>query len=216
MRTELQKLNSEFIIRDISDPAFRTYGYRVDDIDTRELEALSLRLFAENEATRYTPSSTALEALDVRKTIEHRIFGQLPIEIGCCYGMNTRLNGMEYHSSNEMIVAATDLVLMLGRIQDIGQDGTWDSSLTELFYVEKGSSLVIYSTTLHLAPCRVSSTPFNALIILPKGTNEALSGEPDGTLFRNNKWMLTHAEGPAAKNGAAVRTTGINLTLKPL
>ncbi|MBN2860500.1 MAG: DUF4867 family protein [Sphaerochaetaceae bacterium] len=216
MYTELQKLNPELTIRNITDPAFRTYGYRVDDIDTRELEAFSLRLFVEKEATRYTPSSAALEALDVRKSIEHKVFGQLPIEIGCCYGTNTRLNGMEYHSSNEMIVAATDIVLMLGRIQDIAEDGTWDSALTELFYVEKGSSLVIYSTTLHLAPCRVSSTPFNALIILPKGTNEPLTGEPEGTLFRNNKWMLAHAEGPAAKNGAAVRTKGVNLEVKTL
>ena len=216
MYTELKKLNPELTIRELTDPAFRTYGYRVTDIDTGELEALSLRLFVENEATRYTPSSAELEALDAGKTIEDRVFGQLPIEIGCCYGMNTRLNGMEYHSSNEMIIAATDLVLMLGRIQDITEEGTWDSALTELFYVEKGRSLVIYSSTLHLAPCRVSPEPFNALIILPKGTNEPLKGEPEGTLFKHNKWMLAHAEGPAAGNGAAVRTTGVNLEVKTL
>ncbi len=213
MLADIQKLNPEKHIKSIQDPSISKYGYVIEELELDKLISLSLSLFDEREGTKYVASSSQLEALEEKQSIERIAFGELPIQIGCCYGMNTRLNGMEYHASNELIIAATDLVLMLGSMQEIQEDGNWDSSNTQFFYLNKGEALSIYSSTLHLAPCRVSEDPFNAIIVLPKGTNESLSKEPYKTLFKNNKWMLAHQEGPAAKNGAQVRVTGKNLEL---
>ncbi|MDC7247984.1 MAG: DUF4867 family protein [Sphaerochaetaceae bacterium] len=209
----IQNMNPDKEIRPVTDPSVSRYGYVMRNIETESLIELSLSLFEDKEGTQYIPSDQRMEALPVKSSLERLAFGELLIQVGCCYGMNHHLNGMEYHATNELIIAATDLVLMLGKVQDIREDGTWHSANTEFYYMNKGEALVIYSSTLHLAPCRVSEDPFNAIIVLPKGTNEALSGEPHSTLFKNNKWMLAHQEGPAAKNGALVKTVGVNIEL---
>lgn len=194
-------------------PDFREFGTAYTGLDVTELIDMSLRLFHEEQKTLYVASEPALESLPQTDTIRTLVFGQMPIQVGCCYGMNTRLNGMEYHKTSEFIIAATDLLLMLGRIQDIDSEGRWDSSRTVFLYLGRGEAVELYATTLHLAPCRVSQSPFNALILLPRGTNTPLSGEPEGSLWRKNKWLLAHENGSAAGMGAVVGIIGENLSV---
>lgn len=160
----------------------------------------------------YIPHYESWNGSELLDKLGKTLYGSFPAQIGSCCGMNRKMNGMEYHKGHEYILALTDLVLILGSTKDIN-NGEWDSSLAEYFYLEEGQAVEIYTTTLHLAPCRVDEKPFRSLIILPKGTNYPLTypvPEEDPLLFMANKWLICHPESPAAGNGAVQGIRGEN------
>ncbi len=191
-------------IRKVTDPEFRVYGKIVTGYDCGEL----LKAMGQTpvpEEVVYVASDRELEGLEVSKRIQKNLYGQLPIQVGYCNGRNRKMNAMEYHRTSEINVAATDLVLMLGRQQDVGEDGTYDTSLAEAFLVPAGTVIEVYATTLHYAPCHVEKDGFRCVVILPKGTNTDM--EPveelffeDKLLFAKNKWLIGHREGGLPKN----------------
>ena len=212
-KTTIQTKNPEKHIMSVQDDSFKAYGKFCKNLPVSSLIESSLSLFFEKEETKYVTNHTQLEEHSEALFIKRTLFGEMDIQVGCCYGVNNKLNGMEYHIGEEVIIASTDIILMLGKVEEIDEEGMWDSSHTQFFYLNKGEAVQIYSSTLHLAPCRVDEEPFNAIIILPKGTNEALEEGPIGILFKKNKWMLAHKEGPAVKQGAKVGVTGENLSI---
>lgn len=191
-------------IRKVTDPEFKVYGKIVTGYDCGEL----LKAMGQTpvpEEVVYVASDRELEGLEVSKRIQKNMYGQLPIQVGYCNGRNRKMNAMEYHRTSEINVAATDLVLMLGRQQDVGEDGTYDTSLAEAFLVPAGTVIEVYATTLHYAPCHVEEDGFRCVVILPKGTNTDM--EPveelffeDKLLFAKNKWLIGHREGGLPKN----------------
>ena len=54
-----------------------------------------------------------------------------------------------------MDIAVDDLILILGKQQDIEEDHTYDTSRMEAFLVPAGTAVEVYATTLHYAPCHV-------------------------------------------------------------
>jgi hypothetical protein len=122
-------------------------------------------------------------------------FGELDIQIGYCNGMNSNLNFMEYHKTCELFIAATDLIIFLGRVQDI-KETQYDISLAESFFIPEGVALELYSTTLHSMPCRMEERGFRCISVLPRGTNSALKDEvrENVLLHSKNKWIIAHAE----------------------
>ena len=96
-------------------------------------------------------------------------YGELPIQIGYCNGHNTKLNAVEYHRNSEINIAVTDLILIIGKQQDIEADYTYDTSLMEAFLVPAGTVIEVYGTTLHYAPCHVEDGGFRCVVVLPKG-----------------------------------------------
>jgi hypothetical protein len=124
------------------------------------------------------------------------------------------MKGMEFHKSSELVGAATDLVLILGRVQDV-HDGRWDAHRAAFVHASAGTFVELYATTLHLAPCRVTPAPFCAVVVLPRGTNTPLDDGPDGLLWMRNKWLLAHPDGPAAARGAWVGVDGPNWHVHP-
>lgn len=119
----------------------------------------------------YEPSVEVLEKLPVKTEIQNVVYGEMPIQIGYCNGHNQLLNALEYHRDSEINVAATDAVLMLGSLQDVEADFTYDTAKVEAFLVPAGTAVEVYATTLHYAPCDEDGTGFQVAIILPKGTN---------------------------------------------
>ena len=186
-------------IKRVTDPEFDVYGKIVTGYDCGELlEAMEETPIPENVV--YVPSVEKLENLRVCRRIEHNLYGQLPVQAGYCNGHNRKMNAMEYHRTSEINVAATDMVLLLGRQQDIGKDGTYDTALAEAFLIPRGTVIEVYATTLHYAPCHVDGKGFRCVVILPRGTNTDM--EPvekvffeDQLLFARNKWLLGHREG---------------------
>ena len=133
---------------------------------------------------------------------------------------NEKLNALEYHRSSEVDIAATDLILMVGRQQDIDQqDFTYDTEKVECFFVPAGTAVELYATTLHFAPCGVDGKEFRCGVVLPRHTNEELKvdttkaqGE-DRLLFAVNKWLIAHEESGLGADGAWIGLKGENLSL---
>ena len=144
------------------------------------------------------------------------------------------MNAVEWHKSTEIDIAVTDLVLLLGKRSDIGQDGRLNSSRLECFYIAKGGALEILPEVLHFSPCKVHPEGFKSIIVLPRGTNEALgpgeAGLPGAEespgeaspgpvpesrfLFMKNKWLIAHPERlPLIQKGAYPGMMGENIEI---
>ena len=203
-------------VKKVTDPAFKAYGRVITGYDfSGLLKAMEHTPLPEDVI--YIPSLPEMEALSDAKELERGIYGQMPIQIGCCNGHNKKLNAVEYHRDSEVDIAVDDLILILGKEQDIEEDHTYDTSRMEAFLVPAGTAVEVYATTLHYAPCHVKDEGFRCVIVLPKGTN--LDMEPvdvkdpeDRLLFARNKWLIGHAEG-GLPEGAFIGLKGENLSV---
>ena len=203
-------------IKKITDPAFKKYGRIVDNVDFSELYKKLEETPCPDDVV-YVPSDETLESLPVFAQIQSKCYGELPIQIGYCNGHNWKLNALEYHRSSELNVACTDAILLVGWQQDITEEGTYDTALVEGFLLPKGTTVEVYATTLHYAPCSVGDDGFRVGIVLPKDTNldldDAHEGGEDSRLTAKNKWLLGHPEGGLAE-GSPMGLVGENICLK--
>lgn len=209
-------------IKKVTDAAFKKYGRIVDNVDFSAL----VEKMAETplpEGVAYEPSVQILEDLPVMQDISVTVYGEMPVQIGYCNGHNTLLNALEYHRDSEINVAATDAVLMLGLLQDVEEDFTYDTAKVEAFLVPAGTAVEVYATTLHYAPCDLGGKGFKVAIILPRGTNYPLKSShtklengkapnEDALLTAVNKWLIGHAEG-GLDEGSFLGLKGENLSL---
>jgi hypothetical protein len=207
-------------MKSVKDKEFRTYG-RVLDLDVEPFQDIIRKrsAIAKGEVV-YEPSVADFERLPLFQTLQQKVYGELPIEFGHCSGWNEKLNAVEYHRSSEVDIAATDLVLMVGRQQDIDYtNNTYDTAKIECFLVPAGTAVELYATTLHYAPCGVDGHEFRCGVVLPRLTNEPLvaakttDGE-DRLLFAVNKWLIAHKESGLEADGAWIGLRGKNLSLK--
>ena len=202
-------------VRKVTDPAFKAYGRIITGYDfSGLLKAMEQTPLPEDVI--YIPSLPGMEALPAAKELENGIYGQMPIQIGCCNGHNKKLNAVEYHRSSEINVAVTDLVLLIGSQQDITDELTYDTSKIEAFLVPAGTGIEVYATTLHYAPCNVQDGGFQCVVVLPAGTNTDLTFETAKTgeeslLTAKNKWLIAHED--AAIEGAVNGLRGENITI---
>ena len=196
MYERLKELNDHFPLRKVSDKAFSPYGKIIVGYDFEEIIAYARDTIGIPEkGNRYVASDQDLESFSIKHSLENTFYGEMPIQIGYCNGKNSTLNGLEYHRGSEIDVAVTDLVLMLGRIQDV-YDNQYDVRNVEVFFVPQGTAVQLYETTLHFSPCKIEEEGFKCLVILPKGTNLPLEKESPGIedklLFAKNKWLMVH------------------------
>ena len=202
-------------MKQVTDKAFTKYG-RVLELDCREISTVMETSTPLPDDVVYTPSEPRLENLSAFKVLEEEIYGGMPIQFGYCNGDNHLLNAVEYHRSSEVDIAITDLILILGWQPDVDlKDYSYDTGKMELFFVPAGTSVELYATTLHYAPCSAGGK-FRCGIVLPKGTNEELKvrlekkGE-NKLLFAVNKWLIAHKESGLETVGAFIGLTGKNL-----
>lgn len=188
-------------IYNVTDPEFIPYGRVLHDAAFGGLiEALASKPMPE-DSTIYVPGDPDLEETDEGRYVQDVIFGEIPMQIGYCNGFNTKLNALEYHRCSEINFAQTDAILLLGRQQDITPEMTYDTGKVMAFLVPAGTTVEVYATSLHYAPCVVPGNKgFRVGVILAKGTNYPLQKEHDNTeedrhLTATNKWLLGHPEG---------------------
>lgn len=141
----------------------------------------------------------------------------MPIQIGYCNGSNVLLNAVEYHRDSEVNVALTDMILLLGKEQDIEEDKSYDTEKIEAFFIPAGTIVEVYATTLHYAPCNANGEKFSTAVVLPKGTNTEIEKtqenvKEDQLLFARNKWLIAHED--AKIEGAFVGLKGENLSVE--
>lgn len=199
----------------VTDQRFKVYGRVLTGYDCtqlmKEMEHMPLP-----EDVIYEPSVFELEQTAVAKEFAKKAYGEMPIQIGYCNGHNQKLNAVEYHRDSEINIAVTDLILLVGRQQDITDDFTYDTSKIEAFIVPKGTIVELYATTLHYAPCGIDGSGFKDIVILPKGTNYektiTLDDANDNKLMTHrNKWLIAHEE--ANIEGAFVGLIGENIEI---
>lgn len=209
-------------ILSVSDPAFKKYGRIVTNVDFAGLVE-AMKKTPVPEGVVYEPSVPELEALPVMQALSNVAYGEMPVQIGYCNGHNTKLNAVEYHRDSEINVAATDAILILGMLQDVEADHTYDTAKMEAFLVPAGTAVEVYATTLHYAPCSVEGKGFQVAVVLPRGTNYPLktahpraagttTDNEDCLITAVNKWLIGHAEG-GLDQGSFLGLKGKNLDI---
>ncbi len=205
-------------IESIHSVSFRPYGKIVEGYDFSEFLEVLRGTACPKDTVLYVPSDLELEGLPVAKELADRFYGGMPIQIGYCSGYNAMLNCLEYHRDSEVDVFASDAVLLVALEQEI-EGGKLHTDCVKAFYVPAGSAVELYAATLHYAPCSPKSgCTFQVSIILPRGTNTDIPSivpktVEDNMLWARNKWLLSHADAPEARDGAYVGSVGENLRL---
>ena len=206
-------------IASVYDPSFRPYGRVLAGYDTAALIQAMENIAMPEEGVAYEPSIAALEDCAIFGRLQNHAFGGMPIQLGMCWGHNTKLNCLEYHRDSEVNIGASDFILLLAK-QEETVDGRLDTACVRAFRVPAGAVVEVYATTLHYAPCHVDGAKgFRVAVALPRGTNEArpiltpLNAEDD-RLWAKNKWLLAHPDSGEAGQGAWVGLTGENIDIK--
>lgn len=202
-------------IKSVFDAEFSPYGqvhkgYKLDGL-LAAMKAIPLP----ESGTTYQPAIPELEALPIFELFGANAYGGMPVQLGMCWGRNTKLNCLEYHRDSEFNVGTHDFILLLAK-QDEIVDGMLDTAKVRAFRVPAWVLVEVYATTLHYAPCHTDEAEgFRVAVALPRGTNEAKPAikvitEEDQLLWARNKWLLAHEDSAEAGQGAAVRLSGDN------
>ena len=204
-------------IKKITDSDYRAYGRVINGMVNVEslIEALN-QTDAPTDSVVYVPTVAEFEELPVAKEVQNSLLGGLPVQIGYCNGTNNKLNAVEYHRCSEIGIASTDLILLLGKQQDIEDDFKYDTDKIEAFFVPAGTVYEMYATTLHYAPCSVEGKPFRNIVVLAKETNfdvdfDLSKDGEDRLLAAKNKWLIAHKD--ACIEGAFNGLKGVNITI---
>ena len=206
-------------IKSVYDASFKPYGQVLTGYDTAALTAAMERIPLPEAGVAYEPSIPALEATTIFGQLQNNAYGGMPVQIGMCWGRNTRLNCLEYHRDSEVNIGSGEFILLLAK-QDEITDGKLDTACIKAFRVPAGVAVEVYATTLHYAPCHVSEVDgFRVSVVLPKGTNETKPAitpitEEDSWLWARNKWLLAHSESNEASQGAYVGLAGENIDIQ--
>ena len=201
----------------VYDEQFREYGQVLEGYDTAELIEAMKAIPMPESGVSYMPGIDSLEKCAIYADFSDRGYGGMPIQIGMCWGYNTKLNCLEYHRDSEINLGVTDFVLLLAKQGEI-VDGVLDTSKVKAFAVPAGVMVEVFGTSLHYAPCRDNAEGFKVVVVLPKGTNtdkpvfEAKS-EEDRWMTARNKWLLAHEDADEAKSGAHIGLKGKNLDI---
>lgn len=212
---ELRAKNPELKLFTVHDPEFAAYGRVISGLPVAELIAAAQKIPTPTEGSKYEATVPALEATDFAMPMRDQLFGELPTQVGYCWGHNSTMNAMEWHTSSEINVAVTPLVLILGQRADL-KNNRVDASTFRAFYLDAGETVEVYATSLHFCPCEVSAEGFGCIVGLPTGTNVPLDApSADPLLFRKNKWLIAHDENAGLiARGAFAGISGPNYTVK--
>ena len=206
-------------IYSVTDPEFKPYGKVLEGYDTSELLEAMQQIDMPEEGTAYKPGIASLEACSIFDEFRDRAYGGMPIQLGMCWGHNTKLNCLEYHRDSEVNVGTKDFILLLAKRDEI-EDGVLDTEKVKAFRVPKGMPVEVYATTLHYAPCHTCPhCGFRVAVVLPKGTNTdkplfTPKSEEDSWMTARNKWLLAHPDSKEAKKGAHIGLRGENIDIK--
>ena len=206
-------------IYSVTDPAFRAYGKILENYDTSELVSAMEKIPLPAEGTSYRPGIESLEDCAIFSELRDRAYGGMPIQLGMCWGRNTKLNCLEYHRSSEVNIGSEDFVLLLAK-QDEIDGGMLDTDKVKAFRVPAGTVIEVWATTLHFAPCHTDARRgFRVAVALPEGTNTDKPDfepkcEEDLWMTARNKWLLAHPSSRQAGNGAHVGLRGENLDIE--
>ena len=207
-------------ILSVFDPEFKPYGKVITGMEETVAEILAaLEQTPLPEGVGYVPTEPILQELPAATEVSENLFGGMPAQLGWCNGHNTKLNCLEYHRDSEFNLGTQDFVLLLAKMEDIGDDGKLDTAKVKAFRAPAGTLIECYATTLHYAPCHCDAAKgFRVLVALPWLTNTEKpaitpKSPEDKLLWARNKWLLAHPESGEAKQGAHIGLAGENIDI---
>ena len=206
-------------IYSVTDPEFRSYGSVLEGYDTDELLAAMEKIALPEEGTAYRPGIDSLEECAIFDELRDRAYGGMPIQLGMCWGRNTKLNCLEYHRDSEVNIGTSDFILLLARRDEI-EGGMLETNKVKAFRVPAGVPVEVWATTLHFAPCHTDAHGgFRVAVALPKGTNTDKPDfepkcEEDLWMTARNKWLLAHPASRQGRNGAHIGLKGENIDIE--
>lgn len=202
-------------IYSVTDAEFLPYGKVLEGYETAGLVEAMRQIALPDQGTAYKPGIASLESEPILEELRDRAYGGMPVQLGMCWGWNTKLNCLEYHKDSEINIGTEEFVLLLAKLEEV-EDGVLDTVKVKAFRVPAGTVVEVYATTLHYAPCHLEAEKgFRVAVALPKGTNTdkpecAVKNAEDKLLWARNKWLLAHADSAEAKQGAYIGLTGEN------
>ncbi len=205
-------------IGSVYDASFAPYGKVLEGYDTGCLRDIMEAIPLPETGTAYEPSIPAMEATSLYGQFQNNAYGGMPIQLGMCWGRNTKLNCVEYHRDSEVNIGMEDFILLLAKEDDI-VDGVLDTAKVKAFKAPAGVPVEVYATTLHYAPCQAAKDGhFRVAVVLPRGTNGPKPNitpinDEDKTLWGSNKWLLAHPESAEAAQGAVQGIKGENIDI---
>ncbi len=205
-------------VHSVYDHEFRPYGSVLEGYDSAELCKAMSAIAMPEDGTAYQPSIPSLEICGIYGALQNHAYGGMPIQLGMCWGYNTKLNCLEYHRDSEINVGTHDFILLLAKQEEI-VDGVLDTSVVKAFRVPAGVVVEVHATALHYAPCHTNADAgFRVAVVLPRGTNTEKpvivpQNEEDKWLLARNKWLLAHPESSEAASGAYVGLRGENINI---
>ena len=123
-------------IYSVMDDNFKKYGRIIKNIDLSSvINAMESTPVPDDVV--YVPEDASLMKTEFAADMKNRYFGEYLVQVGFCNGHNQKLNAVEYHRSSEVNVACTDMILLLGKQQDIEDDFTYNTDNIEAFLVEE-------------------------------------------------------------------------------
>ena len=125
-------------IYSVLDPEFIPYGRVLNGYDTSELLRAMEQIPLPEQGTAYRPGIESLEACGIFRELEQRAYGGMPIQLGMCWGRNTKLNCLEYHRDSEFNIGTHDFILLLARRDEI-EGGVLDTAKVKAFRVPAGA-----------------------------------------------------------------------------
>ena len=220
--TDIRKLNPHVKVLPVEDPSFCHFGRLHSGVSLDLVSAYAHEHATPGDGVVYEASVEGLEAdVALMGWLTWHVYGGMPVQLGWCYGRNQNLDGLEYHKGSEVLLAVTDMIVLLGHYDDIQWQPrpSYDSARIKAFYVPKGAVVELYPWCLHYAPIHSNAkTGFCALIALPYGTNPAFEGGAPvkvgeaALLFASNKWLIVHPDqADLVKEGAFAGIKGDNL-----
>ena len=219
MFSELLRKNPTLSLYPVTHESFCQYGRIITEYDfSRWLQTME-GIAVPDSGNVYVADEPKLSHTPLADSVQERLNGSMPIQVGYCNGNGSQLNALEYHKTPELNLAVTDLVLLLADIRDI-ENNTLNTALVKGYYLPAGTACELYGTTLHFAPCKVNDNGFQCVVVLPKGINQPLDHLPanaegeEKLLWMQGKWLIAHPESELAKKGAFAGLTGVNLSVQ--
>ena len=209
---KLNELNPDIDMLSIEDTSFLSYGsvHRERPVDVL-LASLDGRPGNVTGVLRSLDERPDACPAEFGPTLRE-IFGRVELQVETVQGRNTRLDALEYHKCVEVVVAGTDMVVLMGLVCDIAWPaGTFDVSRTRAFYVPRGTVYEVFPWCPHSTPVHVHEAEgFRCLVIQPRGAHAPIDFTPDpggeGKLMRGrNTWLISYVDDDGSQGTASHR-----------
>ena len=194
---EIKKANPDKTIYDINNDEFADFGLVYKQYDLSKVtNYMDSKIEIPSDHNDYIPDDENIENDAAIKQIAADVYAGMPISAGPSVGQSTSFSAIEFHQGSEVNITFTDVVMVLGKRQDIHDYEYNAEEHAKLFFVPRGTVFEMYSDTLHYSPCKVDDGGFKAIVMVLQGTNQPL---PDGfkatnkMIVKQNKFQMAHA-----------------------